>query len=232
MRAVDLRLVRGALCVDPRRGPIGAVRGNRDTAARSGQACTMGCQGTRENPSNMEDPGTTAAPGTVQNLAPYVVRRDGDRWIISPSSLLAGIMVGAFSFGGAISVYLAGRFARPVGTGTTTHWIGRVFLVLAGFSAVLAVRARRIRRTPLIIAPGGRGRYGHRELCAAGMARTVRTSQSRMGDLGDVEIWLELSGGKIVSIPSQYFPGFRAPARARPFAALFGRTLGVSVIES
>jgi F0F1-type ATP synthase assembly protein I len=50
--------------------------------------------------------------------------------------------------------------------------------------------------------------------------------------VNDCEVGLELAGGKIVSIPSQYFAGFKAREQARPFAAKLARALRVLVTES
>lgn len=92
--------------------------------------------------------------------------------------------------------------------------------------------ARRLEwRAPgvLSIEPTRRVRYGERELCAAGTVREIRIGPSRLGEVGDVAVWLKLTDGDVVSIPSSYFPGFKSRARARTFAALLARLLGVPV---
>jgi hypothetical protein len=163
---------------------------------------------------------------------PYVVRREADRWIITPSSVFVRVMIGGFGLGAVFLAYLASLFIRRVSMSVGTPWIGGLFLLLACFSATLAVRAWRTRHTPLSIEPGGRVRYGDRDLCASGMVRSVRIGPSRGGEAGDVEVWLELADGKPVAIPSRYFPGFKARAHARPFAAAIASALGVPVTET
>ncbi len=109
--------------------------------------------------------------------------------------------------------------------------MGAIFLLVAGLSAVLAIRAWRTRRTPLRIESGGRVSYGERELCAAGTVQAIRIAASR-GDASDCEVGLELTEGKTVSIPSLYFAGFTARWQARPFATELAKALGVQVTES
>jgi hypothetical protein len=107
-----------------------------------------------------------------------------------------------------------------------------IFLLVAGLCASLGIRAWLTRRTPLSIESGGRVSYGERELCAAGTVRAVRIAASRGGEAGDCEVVLELAGGKMLSIPSQYFAGFKSREHARPFAAELAQALGVQVQES
>jgi hypothetical protein len=99
-------------------------------------------------------------------------------------------------------------------------------------SAGLGIRAWRTRRTPLKIELGGRVSYGEQELCAAGTVQSVRIAPSRAGEANDCEVCLELAGGTLVSIPSQYFAGFKARAHARPLAAQLAEAVGVRVKES
>jgi hypothetical protein len=105
-------------------------------------------------------------------------------------------------------------------------------LLVAGWNATLGIRARRTRRTPLNIEFWGRVSYGERELCAPGTVRAVRIAPSRGGEAKDCEVGLELAGGRMISIPSQYFAGFNAREHARPFAAKLAQALGVEVTES
>jgi hypothetical protein len=141
-------------------------------------------------------------------------------------------MIGGFGLGAVFLSYLASLFVRGVDTSAATPWIGGLFLLLACFSATLAVRAWRTRHTPLSIEPGGRVRYCDRDLCAPGMVRAVRIGPSRGGEAGDVEVWLELVDGKPVEIPSRFFPGFKARTHARPFAAAIATALGVPITET
>jgi hypothetical protein len=94
-----------------------------------------------------------------------------------------------------------------------------IFLLVAGAIASLGIRAWRSRCTPLTVEYGGRVAYGERELCAAGMVRVVRIAESQGGEPGECDVVLEQDGGKIVSIPSQYFCSFTSREHARPFAA-------------
>jgi hypothetical protein len=49
--------------------------------------------------------------------------------------------------------------------------------------------------------------------------------------VNDCEVCLEQARGKLVSIPSQYFAGFKSREQARPFAAELAEALGVQVKE-
>src|SRR6202030_2030296 len=104
------------------------------------------------------------------------------------------------------------------GAESGTLWFGAIFLLVAAFSAGLGIRAWRTRSTSLTIEPGGHVRYGERELCAPGTVRAVRIASAKGSYGNDREVCLELDGGTLVSIPSQYFAGFQAPELARPFA--------------
>lgn len=168
----------------------------------------------------------------MENSALYVVSRDADQWVFVPSRTFAGGMIGGFGAGSAFMVYLSTIFFRHAGVIFADLWIGAIFLLVAGLSAVLAIRAWRTRRTPLRIESNGRVSYGERELCAAGTVRAVRISGARGGEASDCEVGLELAEGRTVSIPSQYFAGLTAPALARPFAAELAKALGVQVTES
>jgi hypothetical protein len=162
----------------------------------------------------------------------YVFERRADRCVFVPSSMFAGLMVGAFGAGSAFLVYLSTLFFRHSGTTSANLWLGAIFLLVAALPAGLATRAWRTRRTPLNIEFGGRVSYGERELCAAGTVRAVRIAPSRGGEANDCEVCLELAGGKLVSMPSQYFGTFRGREHARPFAAEIAAALGVQVTES
>jgi hypothetical protein len=166
----------------------------------------------------------------MEDLNPtlYVVKRgEAGRWLFVPSSTFVKLMIGGFGTGCAFLVYLSTLFFRAV-----NPWFGVIFLLVAGLSAGLGIRAWRTRRTPLSIEVGGRVSYGERELCAAGSVRAVRIVLSRGGEANDCDVCLELAGGELVSIPSVYFPGFKSREHARPFAAELAQALGVQVTES
>ncbi len=158
----------------------------------------------------------------------YVVKRGATgRWEFVPSSTFVSLMIGAFGAGGAFLIYLSTLFFR-----SANPWFGVIFLLVAGLSAGLGIRAWRTRRTPLNIEVDGRVSYGERELCAAGSVRAVRIALSPGGEANDCDVCLELAGGKLVSIPSMYFAGFKAREHAQPFAAELAQALGVQVTES
>lgn len=140
-------------------------------------------------------------------------------------------MVGSFGAGSAFLVYLSTLFFRRLGAASANLWLGSIFVLVAGLSAGLGIRAWRTRRTPLNIEFDGRLSYGERELCAAGTVRGVRIAASRSGEANDCEVCLEVAGGKLVSVPSQYFGGFKERKDARPFAAKLAEALGVQVTE-
>jgi hypothetical protein len=145
--------------------------------------------------------------------------------------MFAGLMIGAFGAGSAFLVYLSTLFFRRTGAVPANFWLGAILLLIAGLSAGWGIRAWRTRRTPLSIEFGSRVSYGERELCAAGTVRAVRIAPSRGGEVNDCEVHLELDGGKLVSIPSQYFAGFKSREHARPFARILAEALGVQVAE-
>jgi len=150
---------------------------------------------------------------------------------VHPSPTFVMMMVGGFGGGSAFLIYLSTLFFRRTGAESANLWFGALFLLVAAFSAGLGIRAWRTRRTPLNIERGGRVSYGERELCAAGTVRSVRIALSRGGEPNDCEVCLELDAGKLVSLPSQYFPGFNSSEHARPFAKELAEALGVQVTE-
>src|SRR5579862_9557014 len=158
----------------------------------------------------------------------YVVKREGGGCAFVPSPIFVGLMVGGFGAGSAFLVYLSTLFFRR----TETVIFGALFLLVAALPAGLGVRAWRTRRTSLNIERGGRVSYGERELCAAGTVRGVRIAPARRGEAIECEVYLELDAGKLVPIPSQYFPGFTSSKHARPFAKELAQALGVQVTES
>jgi hypothetical protein len=164
----------------------------------------------------------------MEDSTPYVVKRlEADRWVFVPSPTFVLLMVGAFGAGSAFLVYLSTLFFR-----SANLWIGGIFLLAASLSASLGFRAWRTRRIPIKVEFGGRVSYGERELCAAGTVRAVRIAASHGGEANDCEVCLELTGGKLVSIPSQYFAGFKAREHALPLAEELAEALGVQVTES
>jgi hypothetical protein len=164
----------------------------------------------------------------MQDPIPYVVMREGDRWVFRPSGLFAGLMVTGFGAGSAFCAYLAVSFLRKAGD-TVGVAFGCIFLFAAGLIFGLGVWAFRTRRTPLTVERDGRVCYGARELCAAGTVRSVRIAPSLGGEAGDCEVCLELDGGKLASVPSQYFAGFGSKDQARPFAESLASALAVGV---
>jgi hypothetical protein len=169
----------------------------------------------------------------VDNLkAPYVVRREGDGWAVLPSAAFAGLAVGMFAAGSAFMVYLSILFLRHIADASAMVWIGVIFLLVAGYSAVLAMWSWRTRRTPLSIEAGGRVCYGNRELCAMGTVRAVRILDVRGGEAGECEIALELSESKLVYLPNPYFTRSAGREHARPLAAKLAELLRVQVTES
>jgi hypothetical protein len=141
-------------------------------------------------------------------------------------------MVGGFGAGAALLIYLSTIFFRHAASASTNLWLSAIFLLAAALCAGLAIRAWRTRRTALKIDSAGRVSYGERELCAGGTVHAVRIAGARGGEVGDCEVVLELAEGKIVSIPSQYFAGFRTRRHARQLAAKLAESLGVPVTDS
>jgi hypothetical protein len=157
----------------------------------------------------------------------YDCTREGDRYAFRPDPMLAAWMVGCLAFGSALFVFLAIVYAGI--------WFVSVFSFLfAGLLAGIAVWAWWTRDTALIVEPGGRVCYGERELCAAGTVRAVRVAESPTGEAGDCEVYLELNGGKLVSLslPSPYFGVSKTRERAHAFADQLARVLHVGVTES
>jgi hypothetical protein len=164
-------------------------------------------------------------------LAPFVVRRESERWVFVPGTSFAGWASGMFAAGSAFMVYLSTMFFRGIDTASAFPWIGLILLAVATYSAGLAIWTWRTRRTPLTVEQGGRVSYGRRELCAAGTVRAVRITDARGGDAGECEVGLEVAGGKAVFLPQPYFTRFSARQLARPFAAKLAEALQVQVIE-
>jgi hypothetical protein len=156
----------------------------------------------------------------------YLIKREAGRCVFVPSPLFGGVMAGGFGAGSLFLLYLSTFFLRR-----EVWWFTAFFLLPAGLSAGLGIRAWRTRRTPLTIETSGRVTYGEQELCAAGTVRAVRIAPSRAGEVCDCEVCLQLDAGKQVWIPSQYFAGFRSSEEARPFAEEIAKVLGVPVTE-
>jgi len=163
----------------------------------------------------------------VEHPTQYVVTREAGRCIFVPSPLFGRLMAGLFGAGSAYLVYLSSVFFRR----SSTAVFGAIFLLAAVLPAALGIRAWRTRRTPLIIERAGSVRYGEREICVRGMVRAVRIVPSPSGEPGDCEVCFELHGGKLVSIPSQYFTVFKSSEHARPFATQLADALSVPVTE-
>jgi len=168
----------------------------------------------------------------VENPTSYIFKRDGDQCSFVPSSAFSGLMIGMFGAGTLFMLYLSTMFFRHTGEALANLWIGAIFVLVAAYSATLAIRAWHTRRTPLSIECGGRVSYGVRELCSAGSVRAVFIAPSRSGESSDCEVALEVAGGELVYIPSQYFAVFGAREQARPFAAKLAEVLKVPVTES
>ena len=155
----------------------------------------------------------------------FVVTREAGRCVFVPSPLFGRLMAGFFGAGSAYLAYLSTLFFRR----SSTAVFGAIFLLSAVLPAALGIRAWCTRRTPLIIERAGSVSYGERQICVGGMVRAVRIIPSPSGESGDREVCFELHGGKLVSIPSQYFSVFKSSEHARPFAKQLADTLRVPV---
>jgi hypothetical protein len=167
----------------------------------------------------------------MKNLAPYRVKQEDGIYVFVPSALFAGLMVGAFGLGCAFLLYSSTSFLRAwfVSGDSGSLWFGSVLLLAAALIGGLGIWAWRTRRTPLVIEREGRVRYGEKELCPAGAVRAIRIAPPRSAEANQCEVYLELDTGTLVSIPSQYFPGFQSPEDARPFANELAEALKVTV---
>ena len=158
----------------------------------------------------------------------YTFSRDADRCTVVPSPTFGGFMVGMFAGGCLFMLYLSSIFFRHAGQVPVALVVGSVFVLVAGYSATLAISAWRTRRTALSIESNGRVSYGEQELCAAGSVRSVRIAAARRKPY-DYEVALEVAGRELVYIPSQYFATFGRREQARPFAAKLAEVLHVPV---
>ena len=164
------------------------------------------------------------------SLTHYIVRRESDRWLFVPSTLLAGMMTLGFGAGSAFMFYISSLFFRHA-IESPTILVGPTLLIAGSIFAAWAIRAWRTRRTPLTVESGGRVSYGDHELCAPGTVRSVRIVEARGGEAGDCDVVIELADERMVCIPSQYFGSFRSRDHARPFAAKLAEALSVPVTE-
>jgi hypothetical protein len=157
----------------------------------------------------------------------YVVTREGERWVFRPDALMVALMVGGLAGGSVLFASLAVVYAG-------TWFVSVILFLLAGLLAGGALWAWWTSHIALTVEPGGRVCYGARELCAAGTVRAVRIAEAQTGDVGDCEVYLELDGGKRVSLtlPSPYFTVPKKPQEARAFAGQLARVLRVGVTES
>jgi hypothetical protein len=164
-------------------------------------------------------------------LRQYVIRREDDDWVFTPSPLLPNALVFMWGFGCALMLYLSGIFFRHASEVSADWWIGGAFVLVAGYSAFLAIRAWRTRQTPLTIEFDGRVRYGQEVLCAAGTVVAVTIASARDGEVGDCEVGLDLGGGRTVFLPPFYFGLAQPRDHVRPFAAKLAQALKVGVTE-
>ena len=163
-------------------------------------------------------------------LTHYIVKRESDRWLFVPSTMLACMMTFGFAAGSAFMFYLSSLFLRHA-IPSPTNLFGPILLLTGSILAAWAIRAWRTRRTPLTVESGGRVSYGDKELCASGTVRSIRIVEARGGEAGDCEVVIELGGERMVFIPSRYFGSFRSREHARPFAAKLAEALSVPVTE-
>jgi hypothetical protein len=161
----------------------------------------------------------------------YTFKREGDRSMFVPSRVFSGMSAWMFVGGALLMLYLSSIFFRHLNGTSANLWPGAVFVAVAGYSAVLALRSWRTRRTPLSIMPGGSVSYGRQQLCAAGSVRAVRIDGGRGGEADECEIALELADGAKVYLPPQYFGVTQPRAHLRPFAAKLAEVLEVPVKE-
>ena len=161
----------------------------------------------------------------MEHPTQYVVTREAGRCVFVPTPLFGSLMAGLFGAGSAYLIYLSTLFFQR----SSTAVFGAIFLLVAVLPAAMGIRAWRTRRTPLVIEHAGRVSYGEREICSGGMVRAVRIVPSPDGESGDCEVCFELHGGNLVSIPSQYFSGFKSSEQARPFANQLAEALCVPV---
>ena len=123
-------------------------------------------------------------------------------------------MVGMFAGGCLFMLYLSSIFFRRAGEVAAALVVGSVFVLVAGYSATLAISAWRTRRTPLSIESNGRVSYGEQELCAAGSVRSVRIAAPRREPY-DCEVALEVAGTRVGLHPVTVLRYLRQ-ARTRP----------------
>jgi hypothetical protein len=168
----------------------------------------------------------------METLTPYIFKREAGRYVFLPSASFSAGSVVMFAAGSLLMIYLSTIFFRHLSGASANLGFGVIFLGVASFSAILALRAWTLRKTPLSIEDSGRVSYGERELCASGTVRAVRIVPSRDGGWGDYEIALELADRRLVYLPLQYFGVFRPREHARPFAAKLAEVLNVVVSES
>jgi hypothetical protein len=161
----------------------------------------------------------------------YTFSRDADRCTVVPSSTFGGFMVGMFAGGCLLMLYLSSIFFRHAGEVPVDLVVGSAFVLVAGYSATLAISAWRTRRTALSIESNGRVSYGEQELCPAGSLRSVCIAAPRREPY-DCEVALEVAGRELVNIPSQYFATFGRREQARLFAAKLAEVPNVPVTEA
>jgi hypothetical protein len=165
-------------------------------------------------------------------LPPFIVRREADRWVFVPSRAFAGLKTLGFGAGSVCMILVFTMFFRGGGIPFNNSLFGPIIVLASAMLAVMAIRAWRLRRTPLAVEFGGRVSYGEQELCAAGTVRSVRIAEARGGEVGDCEVALEVDAGKLVFIPSPYFARFRTRDQARRFGSKLAELLAVQATES
>ena len=163
----------------------------------------------------------------------HVLTQDGQRSEFRPQEAVAALAI-IWAAGGSstVFIYVAVYFFRRANDASANVWIGAIFLLAAVIFVVAGVWAWGTRRTPLTVERDGRVCYGKRQWCAAGMVRSVRIASARSGESGDCQVYLEVDGSELLSLPSLWFGSVRERAHARPLAEALAKALGVGITES
>jgi hypothetical protein len=149
---------------------------------------------------------------------PVAVTRNEKRWEFRPTPLHADATFTMFLMVALASLLLTGWLCWMArGIPIMPIWGGMGGLAAAvGFWQ--ALRARRLRHTPLVIARDGCISYGDRELCPSELVRTIQLKRVPSGEDWSYQVSLLLADGGEVRLPSPYFDSFFYRQQARSFA--------------
>jgi hypothetical protein len=161
----------------------------------------------------------------------FVVTQDDQHWECRPSvtrgeaiplifaTVGAGSLCGAVAFWLTANAFIRVAFCIPlVGVAAPSIW--------------QAVRAWRLRTTPLTVESSGRVSYGEHEFCTVESVRKVRVMPDPGSETNGYTVRLELVDGQLVKLPGFFLGDWSERESARLFATEFAKALKAEISDA